>query len=108
MGFACAPVCVEQAGPHYPAPYAILDSIEAGVNGGHAAGSKVEREKFGALGMTPVSTALRGIFFAQTETKKNPFGSAKRDVKVRVGVLQRACSSACASVCVCVWAFVHA
>jgi hypothetical protein len=42
----------------------------------------VEREKFGVLGMTPASEALRGIFFAQTETKKNPFGSAKRDVKV--------------------------
>lgn len=76
----------KQAGSGYPAPYAILDCIEAGVNDGHAAGSKVEREKFGVLGMTPASEALRGIFFAQTETKKNPFGSAKRDVKT-VGVL---------------------
>ncbi|MDR3739061.1 MAG: hypothetical protein P4L40_08570, partial [Terracidiphilus sp.] len=62
-----------QAGKNYPAPYAIVDSIEAGVLGGHEAGSKKEREGFGALGVTKESQALRGIFFAQTETKKNPF-----------------------------------
>lgn len=77
----------KQAGKNYPAPYAILDCIETGVNQGHSAGSKVEREKFGVLGMTPESQALRGIFFSQTETKKNPFGSAKRNVKACHSVL---------------------
>lgn len=72
-----------QAGKNYPAPYAIVDCIETGVRSGHAEGSKVERAKFGELGMTKESQALRGIFFSQTETKKNPFGKAKRDVAVR-------------------------
>jgi len=74
------------SGGHYPAPYAILDCVKAGVDGGHEAGSTAERTRFGELGMTPVSRALRGIFFAQTATKKNPSGRPAREVRT-VGVL---------------------
>ena len=55
---------------HYPAPLAILDVVRAGVDKGHAAGSAAERRAFGELGMTAVSAALRGVFFAQTASKR--------------------------------------
>ena len=55
---------------HYPAPLAILDVVRAGVDGGISAGLAAERRAFGVLGMTPVSAALRGIFFAQTASKR--------------------------------------
>lgn len=60
------------AGSHYPAPFAIVDCIEEGVNSGHEAGSAKERALFGSLGMTDASKSLRGIFFSQTATKRNP------------------------------------
>lgn len=76
------------AGGHYPAPVAILEAVRAGVDGGHEAGSARERALFGELGMTSVSAALRGIFFAQTATKKNPAGKAAGGSAVRtVGIL---------------------
>jgi enoyl-CoA hydratase/long-chain 3-hydroxyacyl-CoA dehydrogenase len=54
----------------YPAPFAILDVIRAGVDGGLAAGLKAEAEAFGRLGSTRESRALRGIFFSDTATKR--------------------------------------
>lgn len=76
------------AGTHYPAPYAILDVVKAGVNGGMGAGLKQEAQEFGRLGMTPVSKALRGIFFAETATKKGPFGKVAQGSEVKtLGVL---------------------
>lgn len=74
------------AGGHYPAPLAILESIKAGVEQGHTEGSKTEARLFGELGMTPVSRALRGVFHAQTATKKNPFGKPTTTTST-VGVL---------------------
>jgi enoyl-CoA hydratase/long-chain 3-hydroxyacyl-CoA dehydrogenase len=71
---------------HYPAPLAILECVRAGVESGFEAGSAKEREHFGSLGMTTVSKALRGIFFAQTATKRNPGGKPIKEVKT-VGVL---------------------
>jgi len=76
----------KKTGGKYPAMDAILKAVAAGAAGGHEAGSKVEREEFGKLGMTDVSAALRGIFFSQTATKKSPYGKPARDVK-QVGVL---------------------
>jgi len=58
----------------YPAPPAILECAKAGLESGHAAGSKAERELFGMLSATNESAALRGLFFGQTESKKNKFG----------------------------------
>ena len=76
----------KKAGPHYPAPLAIAKCIKTGADQGHAAGSKLEREEFGKLGMTTVSEGLRGLFFAQTESKKNSYGKPAHAVKT-VGVL---------------------
>lgn len=75
------------AGGHYPSPPAILECVREGVEKGHTAGSAKEAQYFGKLGMTTASQALRGIFFAQTATKKNPFGKPSGgDVKT-IGVL---------------------
>jgi enoyl-CoA hydratase/long-chain 3-hydroxyacyl-CoA dehydrogenase len=74
----------------YPAPYAILECTKAGLEGGHEAGSKVERERFGELAVTSEAKSLRGLFFGQTECKKNVFAEqVKGDfLKVKnVGIL---------------------
>ena len=60
-------------GGHYPSPPAIVDVVRRGIEGGMAAGLDKEATEFGRLGMTPQSAALRGLFFAQTATKKNPY-----------------------------------
>lgn len=70
----------------YPAPPAILECAKAGLEGGHAVGSKLERELFGKLAATPESAALRGIFFGATAAKKNPFGEPTRKVET-IGIL---------------------
>ena len=74
-------------GGKYPAPGAILDCARTGLESGHAAGSKKERELFGMLATTPESAALRGLFFGQTASKKNPYeGKEKKRVET-IGVL---------------------
>jgi len=65
----------------YPAPPAILSCAKAGMEGGHMAGSTVERTEFGKLAVTPESAALRGLFFGTTAAKKNPFGAVERPVE---------------------------
>lgn len=76
------------AGGHYPAPPAILAVLKTGVDQGMQAGLAAEADAFGKLGFTPQSRALRGLFFAQTAARKNPFGPPPIDVAgARVGVL---------------------
>ena len=58
----------------YPAPLAILECAKTGLAEGHAAGSKKEAELFGDLSQTTESGALRGLFYGQTECKKNKYG----------------------------------
>lgn len=70
----------KKAGKAYPAPMEILNAIKAGAEGGLEAGLKAEREGFGRLGKSDVSTALRGVFDSQTATKKNPFGKPAHPV----------------------------
>ena len=101
----------KNAGPHYPAPYAILRCIEAvrrqhlpsslpahrcccplmqcpphcstrQSTGNKEEGFKTEAREFGKLGMTSVSKSLQGIFFGQTKCKKNPYGKPKANVTV--------------------------
>ena len=67
-----------KTGGHYPAPLKIIEAIKAGVNSGMAYGLQVEAAAFGQLCMTPVSKALRGLFFATTQMKKE---SGAGDVK---------------------------
>ena len=61
----------KQTKGRYPAPYAILECTRTGLESGHAVGSKVERERFGELAVTSEARALRGLFFGQTDAKKN-------------------------------------
>lgn len=77
---------LKQTKGKYPAPIAILECARAGLEQGHAAGSKVERTRFGELSATSESAALRGLFFGSTDCKKNRFGKPIADVKT-VGVL---------------------
>ncbi|MGS2721335.1 fatty acid oxidation complex subunit alpha FadJ [Paraglaciecola aestuariivivens] len=55
---------------NYPAPDLIIDSIETGLNKGMAKGLEVEAKHFGNLVMSTESAALRSLFFATTEMKK--------------------------------------
>lgn len=70
----------------YPAPGAILECAKVGLEQGHAVGSQVERQKFGELAATTESSALRGLFFGQTASKKNRFGEPGTPVRT-IGVL---------------------
>ncbi len=67
-----------KTGGHYPAPLKIIEAIKAGVDSGMARGLQVEAQAFGELCMTSVSKALRGLFFATTQMKKE---SGAGDVK---------------------------
>ena len=68
---------------NYPAPLKILDVIRIGIDKGMQAGLDAEAKAFGALCMTAESKALRSLFFATTEMKKESgAGDAKpRSVK---------------------------
>ena len=70
----------------YPAPNAILECAKVGLEQGHTVGSQVERQKFGELAATTESSALRGLFFGQTASKKNRFGEPGTPVRT-IGVL---------------------
>ncbi|MDO2949330.1 fatty acid oxidation complex subunit alpha FadJ [Aeromonas simiae] len=73
---------------NYPAPERILEVIRIGVEEGMQAGLAAEARRFGELVMTPESAALRSLFFATTEMKKEVSyqGAAPRKVG-HVGVL---------------------
>jgi enoyl-CoA hydratase/long-chain 3-hydroxyacyl-CoA dehydrogenase len=70
----------------YPAPLAILDVVEAGLEKGITAGYEAESKRFGMLAMTNEAHSLMHLFFGQTALKKNRFGKPKREIKT-VGVL---------------------
>ena len=55
---------------NYPAPDLILEVVRIGVEEGMQAGLAAESRHFGELVMTSESAALRSIFFATTEMKK--------------------------------------
>lgn len=57
---------------NYPAARRILEVIETGLAQGSSSGYAAEAKAFGELAMTPQSKALRSIFFASTEVKKDP------------------------------------
>ena len=62
---------LKKSGGHYPAPLAALEAVRIGLEQGPAEGLRAERERFGALAVTPVSRNLVRIFFATTALKKN-------------------------------------
>ncbi|MFP2515349.1 fatty acid oxidation complex subunit alpha FadJ [Buttiauxella agrestis] len=72
---------------NYPAAKRIIDVIKIGLGQGSFSGYESEAKAFGELAMTPQSAALRGLFFASTELKKEHGADAQpRPIKA-VGVL---------------------
>lgn len=72
---------------NYPATKRILDVIETGLSQGSSSGYAAEAKAFGELAMTPQSKALRSIFFASTEVKKDPGSEAAPGPLNAIGVL---------------------
>ncbi len=72
---------------NYPATVAILEVIQHGLENGIAKGQELEAKRFGQLVMSPESKALRSIFFATTEMKKEHGTDAKPAAVKKVGVL---------------------
>lgn len=71
---------------HYPAPFKIIDCVEAGMEKGMEAGLRAEEEKFGELVMSDQAHELIRIFFNMTALKKNPLKELVKPVK-KIGVL---------------------
>ncbi len=61
---------LKKTGGHYPAPLAIIKAVRASVELDKLKAYKTEAESFATLVMSDESKALRGIFFATTEMKK--------------------------------------
>ena len=72
---------------NYPATKRILEVIETGLAQGSSSGYAAEAKSFGELAMTPQSQALRSIFFASTDVKKDPGSEASPAPLASVGVL---------------------
>ncbi|MCU6249186.1 fatty acid oxidation complex subunit alpha FadJ [Enterobacter cloacae] len=72
---------------NYPAAKRILEVIETGLSQGSSSGYGAEAKAFGELAMTPQSQALRSIFFASTDVKKDPGSDAEPAPLNAVGVL---------------------
>lgn len=77
----------EKTRGNYPAADAILEVIRFGLEKGFEKGQKKEAERFAELVMTPESKALRSIFFATTEMKKENGGDAQPLPVKRAAVL---------------------
>ena len=72
---------------NYPAPEAILEVVKLGQEQGFDAGLKLEAKRFAELAMTSESAALRGIFFATTEMKKEDGVAGVAPNKVKKAVV---------------------
>lgn len=72
---------------NYPATVAILEVIQQGLEKGFAQGQELEAKRFGELVMSSESKALRSIFFATTEMKKEHGTDAQPAAVKKVGVL---------------------
>ncbi len=68
---------------NYPAPLKILDVVKTGVDSGMQAGLAAEAKAFGELCMTTESAALRSLFFATTQMKKESGAGTTKPGKVR-------------------------
>ena len=72
---------------NYPATLRIIEVIKIGLGQGSFSGYESEAKAFGELAMTPQSAALRGLFFASTELKKEHGADAPPRPINAVGVL---------------------
>jgi len=66
---------------NYPAVPAIIDCVETGIRHGAEAGYARERALFEPLLLTPESRAMRALFFAMTDNKKNPYPDQVRPIQ---------------------------
>lgn len=72
---------------NYPAAERILQVIENGLAHGCSSGYAEEVRAFGELAMTSQSQALRSIFFASTDLKKDRGADAQAGPLNRIGIL---------------------
>lgn len=77
----------EKTRGNYPATVAILEVIQHGLEKGFVQGQELEAKRFGELVMSSESKALRSIFFATTEMKKENGAEADPATVNKVGVL---------------------
>jgi len=77
----------EKTRGNYPATVAILEVIQHGLEKGFLQGQELEAKRFGELVMSSESKALRSIFFATTEMKKENGAEADPATVNKVGVL---------------------
>ena len=77
----------EKTRGNYPATVAILQVIQHGLEKGMKQGLELEAKRFGELVMRNESKALRSIFFATTEMKKETGSEAKPSKVGMVGAL---------------------
>ncbi len=69
----------------YPAPLAIIDSVEYGYKKGVKKGIEADCKRLGQLATGPEAKSLMGLFNAMTELKKNPLqGKARKVEKLAV------------------------
>ena len=71
---------------HYPAPFAAIRAVEAGLSRGMESGLEVEAREFGELVVSDVSRRLVELFYATQSIKKD---SGVADAKVRPGEVRR-------------------
>jgi len=76
----------KNAGPHYPAPYAIIDVLEKGAGKSKKEHLNYEAERFAELAATDVSKGLIGIFNGMTAVKKHDYGQPTKPVN-KIAVL---------------------
>ncbi|WP_445945121.1 fatty acid oxidation complex subunit alpha FadJ [Shewanella sp.] len=72
---------------NYPAPGKIIDCVRQGLNKGMVKGLEVEATHFSTLVMSSESAALRSLFFATTEMKKETGVDGVEPRKVRKAVV---------------------
>lgn len=78
---------VRQTRGHYPAPVAILDCVQTGLERGLAQGIRRESELFGQLVVSPEAKSLIWIFHATRELKKLPADAAPAAPLTSLGVI---------------------
>jgi len=79
-------IVLKQTKGNYPAPFKIIECVEAGMEKGMEEGLRVESEKFDELMLTPESKQLINLFFGMNSLKKNPHKTLARPAK-KIGVL---------------------
>lgn len=72
---------MKKTGGNYPAPLRIIEATKIGLEKGRTAGYAAEAKGFGELVSSTEAKALMGIFFGQTECRKNKFGKPKKEAK---------------------------